>query len=185
MWENIMRIMFIILLAIPLMSLGAYILWNNSTQRYEIKQILCDIEKSAGAEINKRFVLILKSSIERVNGWNLISALYAGMYYCFNLWGFVFSIFGIICAADISTNETAAIWTMICVSITSITMSCQLFFKSERKWRTFARKYRKACIVTNKFLHCVGKCKDPELRIIIYANRIMSIEESIKDEDLL
>lgn len=184
MWEKTMMIMFIILLAVPLMFFCIY-LWNNTTQRYKVNKILYDIEQSTGATIHKRFVMILKTSIKRINGWNLLAALYAGMYYCFNLWGFVFSIFGIICAADISTYKTAAMWAMICVSITSITMSCQLFFKSERKWRTFARKHHQACIVTNRFLHCVGHCNDPELKIVMYANRIMNIEESLKDEDLL
>lgn len=114
MWENTMAIMFVILLAVPLILLSIY-LWYNTTQRYKINKILYDIKQSTEKEIHERFVLILKSGLKHVNGWNLLAALYAGMYYCFNF----------------------------------------------------------------------GKCKNPELRIVIYANSIVKIEESIKDEDLL
>ncbi len=180
-----MLIMFLILLLVPLMLFGLY-MHHNVKQEYDIKEILTDIQSSAKVGIHKRFILLLKSSLERTNGWNLLAMLYAGMYYCFNLWGFLFAIFSLICAANISANDNSAVmWTAICASITSITMCCQLFFKSERKWRMFARKHHKACIITNKFLNKVGKSQNPEFAIVIYAINIIKLEDSIKDEDLL
>jgi len=184
MWNGIMWIMFLILLLAPLMLFGVY-LWHNSNQNYNIKKTLADIRSSSKGNIHERFILIAKSGLNRTNGWNLLSALYAGMYYCFNLWGFLFAVFSLICAADIYKSKSAVLLTAICAGITSITMCCQLFLRSDRKWRAFARKHHKACMITNRFLHRVGKSKNPELTIVVYANKIMKLEDSIKDEDLL
>ena len=186
MWENTVLIIFLVLIFVPLLVMTLYT-WYNKKQNYNIKTITKDLKKINILQMNEAIIEVAISSINRVNGWNRLSAFYAGMYYCFNLWGFLFAVFSLICAVDtfFMSDSSSQMWTAISAAVTSITMCVQLFLRTDRKWRTFARKHYKARIITNNFLYGIRSTKCPIVLIKRYANKIVELEMSTRDDELL
>ncbi|MBQ4518911.1 MAG: hypothetical protein II997_10080 [Clostridia bacterium] len=186
MCEKTVLIIFFVLIFVPLFVMVLYT-WHNKKQNYNIKAISDELKKIDVLRTNETIIDIAISSINRVNGWNSLSAFYAGMYYCFNLWGFLFAVFSLICAVDTFSvgNSSAQIWTAISATITSITMCVQLFLRMDRKWRTFARKHYKARIITNDFLCRIRRIRCPIALIRQYSNKIVELEMSLRDDELL
>lgn len=186
MWENTVLIIFLVLIIVPLFVTALYTMYNKKLN-YNIKAITMELKKINVLQLNETIVDVAISSINRVNGWNRLSAFYAGMYYCFNLWGFLFAVFSLICAVDVFSagNSSAQMWTAISATITSITMCVQLFLRTDRKWRTFARKHYKARKITNNFLCRIRKTRCPISLIKQYADKIVEVEMSLRDDELL
>lgn len=186
MWDRIILVVFLVLFFGPLLVMVPYG-WHNKKQDYNVKTIRESIENINNPQIDEAVIAIAISSINRINGWNTLSAFYATMYYCFNLWGFLFAVFSLICAVNTFnvTTSDAQMWTAISAAITSITMCTQLFLRMDRKWRMFAHKHYKARIITNSFLCCIRKTRNPKMWITRYANTIVKLEESTRDDELL
>lgn len=120
-------------------------------------------------------------AVKKVNGWNFITTLYACLYYALNFWSVAFSVFSVIV---IGGNDNSGL-DLVCTVLTAVLLCSTLFLKLDQKWMTFKNVLSKARKETNWFIYCLNRCCNPYKLIRAYSNRIISIEETLTEKDLL
>lgn len=171
---------FWLILLVPLALAALYMVFARG-QDYDVGTVVRDARAVLGQTDAERYTMLLRTALCKVNGWNTICTLYACLYYCLNLWSLAFAVFNIIV---VSIEQSAPLVT-ICSVIVSMLLCCTLFLRLDKKWMAFKKLLARARVLTNNFLRCLDKCADPAGLIKLYANRIIRLESSLDENDLL
>ena len=128
---------------------------------------------------------MLVVALKKVNGWNFITTLYACLYYALNFWSVSFSVFSVIVIGGGESSDLD----LVCTVLTAVLLCSTLFLKLDQKWMTFKKVLSKARKETNQFIFCLNrccnKCCNPYKLIKAYSNKIISLEETLTEKDLL
>ena len=124
---------------------------------------------------------MLMISLKKVNGWNLITTLYSCLYYALNFWSVAFAVFSIIVIGGDNNSGL----NLVCTVLTAVLLCSTLFLRFDHKWMVFKEILCKARMETNNFIDCLKKCRKPHSLIKVYSNKIIFLEETLKEKELL
>ncbi len=144
-----------------------------------VKQKVFSFFKSNNAK--NPHINMLMLSLKRVNGWNQITTWYSCLYYALNFWSVAFAVFSIIVIGGDNNSEL----NLVCTVFTAVLLCSTLFLKFDHKWMVFKAVLSKARTETNNFIYCMEKCRNPHNLIKVYSNKIISLEETLKEKELL
>jgi len=195
-------ISFWIIIAIPVLFVSIYILFSMG-QNYNIVLIIKKASLKMGVydyktaffeRVKQKIVSFFKSNdvtnphinmllicLKKVNGWNQITTWYSCLYYALNFWSIAFAVFSIIVIGGNDNSEL----NLVCTVFTAVLLCSTLFLKFDHKWMVFKTVLSKARKETNNFVYCLDKCRNPRRLIKVYSNRIISLEENLKERELL
>ncbi len=174
--NRILLISFILIIIIPLIFFICYFTFGV-LQNYNVKKIIKLIDKHS----QKTNMLVLKTSLSKVNGWNILSVVYSSLYYYLNSLGILLSIFGAI-VAGINPDSGLII---VCCVLTGMIMCCNLFLKCDKKWSIYRKVLSNARVITNEFLIDINGQDYSNDDIKEYVNSIIELEKNIPENELL
>lgn len=193
---------FWVLICAPIVLAFLYVLFSFG-QNYNIMVVIkkanskmgySDYNTSILARIIRKFMTLFKDdkkqntysnmlmiALKKVNGWNLITTLYACFYYLLNFWSVAFAIFSVIVIGGDADQELE----LTCTVLTAVLLCTTLFLKFDHKWMVFKSILSKAKKETNVFIYRLGKCRNTYSLIKNFSNKIVSLEATLKESELL
>ena len=182
--KTVFWIFFYIILFIPIMVYLIYCCNVITQQYYRFKNIFEKLDEYTKKYINKNELgPVIKMLFDRVNGWCILKAIYTSVHFCFNFWSIAYAVLGL--GFD---NVVEPLYIKVCAIISILTLSLNLFLKSEKKWMTFKKVWISGSIQTNQFIVELSNDKDDKDICVIteeYSNSILDIEESLGGDDII
>ena len=195
-------ISFLIIIFMPLLFTLIYFIFSIG-QNYNIVCVIKKASLKMGIEdyetaflkrVKQKFFSFFKSNnttnphinmlmitLKKVNGWNLITTWYSCLYYALNFWSVAFAVFSVIVIGG-KDNSTL---NLVCTVLTAVLLCSTLFLKFDHKWMVFKSLLSKARKETNNFIYCLEGCGNPCRLIKSFSNKIVFLEETLKEKELL
>ena len=170
----------------PIILYSIYFFYVTRQQQYKIKDILSNMDETTKQKFQEsNSSLIVQMSFNRVNGWCKLKAIYTIIHFCFNFWSIAYAVLGL--GFD---NSIVDLYIKLCAVISILTLSLNLFLKSEKKWMAFKRVWAEGSVITNKYISQMSS--DYNITIaeisqnsILYSEDILKIENSLNGDDII
>lgn len=137
------------------------------------------LKEFANIAKDKSLLILVRLSVEKVNGWNRMTMFYTILHYVLNIWSITFSCMSIF-YSFISQN-TLSIFSSI-IAILSVT--CNLFLRCDRKWGVFRKVLAYGRKETNSFISGYATSQSLNKFTNNYAQKIIEIESSLENSDI-
>ncbi len=169
-------IIFVFILLITICFFISYIKFSQKCD-FDLHIIINEYKKQS--DYKEHLCMLIKLSINKVNGWNKITIYYTLLHYILNIWSIIFSCMSIYFSFDFK-NKLSIFASIIAI----LAVSINLFLRCERKWSTSRKVLAKARIETNIFLVDLQSVHNTSKHIKKYANKIIELEKSLNDSEL-
>ncbi len=177
---------FVVLFLAPIITYLIYFLNVYKEQIYRYKVFVDKLNDDVKKIIEENSLNdVIKKLFDRVNGWCYLRVVYTIIHFCFNFWSIAYAVLALGMDADVN-----ALYVKACSIFSILTLSLNLFLKSEKKWMAFKKVWIAGSKKTNSFIIQLSNESDRSNKNIFkiieeYSNAILDIEKSLRGDDII